>query len=139
MLPFGHGSRHGVFRLSRSVLVADAAYCWAALGWYRLPSIWRTATAVAIVLLSRFVDPSIIMIRGRSLLQKGVHFGALEAAQPGWARTRKFSALLPLGYGLILFVGYFPGNSDPLNPLANRESAQPMAITSLRKPIQSLT
>ncbi|WP_434568182.1 protein-disulfide reductase DsbD [Vibrio chagasii] len=90
--------------------------------------------AVAIVLLSRFVDPSIIMILWALLaIGTGVHFGALEAAQPGWARTRKFSALLPLSYGLILFVGYFLGNSDPLNPLANRESAQPMAITSFEK------
>ncbi|WP_061015749.1 protein-disulfide reductase DsbD [Vibrio splendidus] len=90
--------------------------------------------AVAIVLLSRLVDPSIIMILWALLaIGTGVHFGALEAAQPGWARTRKFSALLPLCYGLILFVGYFLGNSDPLNPLANRESAQPMAITSFEK------
>ena len=90
--------------------------------------------AVAIVLLSRFVDPSIIMILWALLaIGTGVHFGALEAAQPGWARTRKLSALLPLSYGLILFVGYFLGNSDPLNPLANRESAQPMAITSFEK------
>ncbi len=90
--------------------------------------------AVAIVLLSRFVDPSIIMILWALLaIGTGVHFGALEAAQPGWARTRKLSALLPLSYGLILFVGYFLGNSDPLNPLAHRESAQPMAITSFEK------
>lgn len=90
--------------------------------------------AVAIVLLSRFVDPSIIMILWALLaIGTGVHFGALEAAQPGWARTRKFSALLPLSYGLILFVGYFLGNSDPLNPLANRESAQPITITSFEK------
>ncbi|NOH33526.1 protein-disulfide reductase DsbD [Vibrio chagasii] len=90
--------------------------------------------AVAIVLLSRFVDPSIIMILWALLaIGTGVHFGALEAAQPGWARTRKFSALLPLSYGLILFVGFFLGNSDPLNPLANRESAQPMAITTFEK------
>ncbi len=90
--------------------------------------------AVAIVLLSRFVDPSIIMILWALLaIGTGVHFGALEAAQPGWARTRKFSALLPLSYGLILFVGFFLGNSDPLNPLANRESAQPMTITSFEK------
>ncbi|MFZ3406221.1 protein-disulfide reductase DsbD [Vibrio chagasii] len=90
--------------------------------------------AVAIVLLSRFGDPSVIMILWALLaIGTGVHFGALEAAQPGWARTRKFSALLPLSYGLILFVGFFLGNSDPLNPLANRESAQPMAITSFEK------
>lgn len=90
--------------------------------------------AVAIVLLSRFVDPSIIMILWALLaIGTGVHFGALEAAQPGWARTRKFSALLPLSYGLILLVGYFLGNSDPLNPLANRESAQPITITSFEK------
>ncbi|EGU41487.1 protein-disulfide reductase DsbD [Vibrio splendidus] len=90
--------------------------------------------AVAIVLLSRFVEPSIIMILWALLaIGTGVHFGALEAAQPGWARTRKFSALLPLSYGLILLVGYFLGNSDPLNPLANRESAQPITITSFEK------
>ncbi|MCG9691825.1 protein-disulfide reductase DsbD [Vibrio sp. Isolate22] len=90
--------------------------------------------SVAIVLLSRFVDPSIIMILWALLaIGTGVHFGALETAQPGWARTRKFSALLPLSYGLILFVGYFLGNSDPLNPLANRESAQPITITSFEK------
>lgn len=90
--------------------------------------------AVAIVLLSRFAAPSIIMILWALLaIGTGVHFGALEAAQPGWARTRKFSALLPLSYGLILFVGYFLGNTDPLNPLANRESAQPIAATPFEK------
>lgn len=90
--------------------------------------------AVAIVLLSRFVAPSIIMILWALLaIGSGVHFGALEAAQPGWARTRKFSALLPLSYGLILFVGFFLGNTDPLNPLANRESAQPIAATPFEK------
>lgn len=57
----------------------------------------------------------------------------MEAAQPGWARTRKFSALLPLSYGLILFVGFFLGNTDPLNPLANRKSAQPIAATPFEK------
>ena len=90
--------------------------------------------AVAIVLLSRFVAPSIIMILWALLaIGTGVHFGALEAAQPGWARTRKFSALLPLSYGLILFVGFFLGNTDPLNPLENRESVQSIAITPFEK------
>jgi len=90
--------------------------------------------AVAIVLLSRFVAPSIIMILWALLaIGSGVHFGALEAAQPGWARTRKFSALLPLSYGLILFVGFFLGNTDPLNPLANRESTQSIAVTPFEK------
>ena len=90
--------------------------------------------AVAIVLLSRFVAPSIIMILWALLaIASGVHFGALEAAQPGWARTRKFSALLPLSYGLILFVGFFLGNTDPLNPLKNRESVQSIAITPFEK------
>ncbi|PTO93334.1 protein-disulfide reductase DsbD [Vibrio splendidus] len=90
--------------------------------------------AVAIVLLSRFVAPSVIMILWALLaIGSGVHFGALEAAQPGWARTRKFSALLPLGYGLILFFGFFLGNTDPLNPLANRASVQSVAITPFEK------
>ncbi|WP_122082302.1 protein-disulfide reductase DsbD [Vibrio coralliirubri] len=90
--------------------------------------------AVAIVLLSRFVAPSIIMILWALLaIGTGIHFGALEAAQPGWARTRKFSALLPLSYGLILFVGFFLGNTDPLNPLANRGSTQSIAVTPFEK------
>ena len=83
--------------------------------------------AVAITLLSRFVSPSIIMILWALLaIATGVHFGALEAAPPGWARARKFSALLPLGYGFILFVGYLLGNTDPLNPLTNKNVAQPI-------------
>lgn len=74
--------------------------------------------AVAIVLLSRFVPEWLIMLLWAMLaIGTGVHFGALEAASPGWARTRKLAAFMSLFYGLILFVGFITGASDPLDPL----------------------
>lgn len=74
--------------------------------------------AVAIVLLSRFIEQSFIMLLWALLaVGTGVHFGALESAQPGWARMRKLTAFMSLFYGLVLFVGFLTGRTDPLNPL----------------------
>ncbi|MDC5850062.1 protein-disulfide reductase DsbD [Vibrio europaeus] len=82
---------------------------------------------VAIVLLSRFIPAWVtILIWSMLAIGAGIHFGALDAAEAGWARTRKFAAFLSLFYGLVLFVGYLLGNEDPLNPLehASNTSSQ---------------
>lgn len=74
--------------------------------------------AVAIVLLSRFIPSwSTMLLWAILAVGTGVHFGALESAQPGWPRTRKLAAFMSLFYGLVLFVGYLSGSDDPLNPL----------------------
>lgn len=91
---------------------------------------------VAIVLLSRFIPGWVTILMWSMLaIGAGIHFGALDAAEAGWARTRKFAAFLSLFYGLVLFVGYLLGNEDPLNPLehANKTSSQSDLKTAFNK------
>ncbi|MDC5705997.1 protein-disulfide reductase DsbD [Vibrio europaeus] len=91
---------------------------------------------VAIVLLSRFIPAWVtILIWSMLAIGAGIHFGALDAAEAGWARTRKLAAFLSLFYGLVLFVGYLLGNEDPLNPLehANKTSIQSDLKTAFNK------
>ncbi|GLT19121.1 thiol:disulfide interchange protein DsbD [Vibrio zhanjiangensis] len=74
--------------------------------------------AVAIVLVSRFAPSWLTMLFWAMLaIGSGIHFGALDAAQLGWARARKFAAFMSLFYGLIVFVGMLLGSQDPLKPL----------------------
>jgi len=99
--------------------------------------------AVSIVLLSRFIPTWLTMLLWSALaIGAGIHFGALESAQAGWARMRKFAAFMSLFYGLILFVGYLMGNDDPLNPLEQQngpiaQASQGKAFTKI-KTIDSL-
>ncbi|AIW16787.1 protein-disulfide reductase DsbD [Vibrio tubiashii] len=91
---------------------------------------------VAIVLLSRFIPAWVTILMWSMLaIGSGIHFGALDAAEAGWARTRKLAAFLSLFYGLVLFVGYLLGNEDPLNPLehANNTSSQSDLKTAFNK------
>ncbi|MCG9581227.1 protein-disulfide reductase DsbD [Vibrio tubiashii] len=91
---------------------------------------------VAIVLLSRFIPGWVTILMWSMLaIGAGIHFGALDAAEAGWARTRKLAAFLSLFYGLVLFVGYLLGNEDPLNPLehANKTSSQSDLKTAFNK------
>ncbi len=91
---------------------------------------------VAIVLLSRFIPAWVTILMWSMLaIGSGIHFGALDAAEAGWARTRKLAAFLSLFYGLVLFVGYLLGNEDPLNPLehANKTSSQSDLKTAFNK------
>jgi len=91
---------------------------------------------VAIVLLSRFIPAWVTILMWSMLaIGSGIHFGALDAAEAGWARTRKLAAFLSLFYGLVLFVGYLLGNEDPLNPLehANKTSIQSDLKTAFNK------
>lgn len=78
---------------------------------------------VAIVLVSRFA-PSAITLGLWSVLIIGsaVHFGALEAAQPGWERVKKSAAFIGLAFGVMLLLGAFTGASDPLDPLSELTS-----------------
>lgn len=76
--------------------------------------------SVAIVLLSRFLSDMITLLLWAILaIGVGIHFGALEQANPGWPRTRKMLAFMSMFYGVILFVGALMGGHDPLQPLAN--------------------
>lgn len=87
--------------------------------------------AVSIVLLSRFIDASYTMALWALLaIGTGIHFGALESANPGWPRTRKLVALLPLFYGVIMLVGLLNGGSDPFDPLQKNNSVN----SSVSKP-----
>ncbi|KLN66720.1 protein-disulfide reductase DsbD [Vibrio sp. VPAP30] len=82
---------------------------------------------VAIVLLSRFIPAwATVLMWSMLAIGTGIHFGALDAAEAGWARTRKCVAFLSLFYGLVLFVGYLIGNDDPLNPLALDQVNRPI-------------
>ena len=75
--------------------------------------------AVAIVLISRFAPSWLVMLLWALLATgSGIHFGALDSAQPGWARTRKLAAFMSLFYGLVIFVGMLLGSHDPLKPLS---------------------
>ncbi len=75
---------------------ASIAKKWRVDGIRQARSVWRTAIGCcyrAIKPLCRSIDHYDLM--GAIPSVSGI-FGALEAALPGWARTRKFSALLPL-------------------------------------------
>ena len=92
--------------------------------------------AVAILLLSRFIPSWLTMFLWAVLaIGSGIHFGALDSAQPGWARTRKLAAFMSLFYGLILFVGMLTGSNDPLKPLnvAQVSSDKPSTVLPFEK------
>ncbi|MCG7488407.1 protein-disulfide reductase DsbD [Vibrio sp. Of14-4] len=88
--------------------------------------------AVAIVLVSRFAPSWLVMLLWALLaIGSGIHFGALDSAKPGWARTRKLAAFMSLFYGLIVFVGMLLGSHDPLKPLSLVSAPTKQGQTSL--------
>lgn len=76
--------------------------------------------AVAIWLLSRFIDTQITMLLWAALaLVSGIQMGAFESAQYGWSRTCKALGLLLTLYAALLIIGAAQNNNDPLAPLAS--------------------
>lgn len=81
--------------------------------------------AVAIWLLSRFVDAQIIMVLWATLsLITGIQLGAFEKADYGWPRTFKAIGLILSLYAVLLFIGAAQGNTNPLKPITQISSAQ---------------
>lgn len=89
---------------------------------------------VAIALVSRFAPSAITLgLWSALIIGSAVHFGALEAAQPGWERVKKSAAFIGLAFGVMLLLGAFTGASDPLDPLSeltSRSGSQPEYIAN---------
>ena len=90
---------------------------------------------VAIVLLSRFLAPSLILALWAMLaLVYAVSLGAFEAANSGKSRFLKGLALALFAYGVMAFYGALQGNGNPLQPLA---SHAPQSATFAEGSIES--
>ncbi len=78
---------------------------------------------VAIYLLSRVIPEVVTMLLWSSLfIGSSVYLGALEpldAGVKGHVKFIKVIGILFLIYGIMLFIGAYTGNKDPLNPLEN--------------------
>jgi len=78
---------------------------------------------VAIYMLSRILPSMIIMFLWSFLfIGSSIYLGALEPLKeniPGIAKLSKVIGIIFLLYGILLFVGAFLGNTNPLNPLEN--------------------
>ena len=76
---------------------------------------------VAIWMLSRIIPSAIAMLFWSVLLITGaIYAGVLEPIKEGvsgWFKLFKSIAVMVLVYGVVLFVGFISGGSDPLNPL----------------------
>ncbi len=78
---------------------------------------------VAVYMLSRILPSMIIMFLWSFLfIGSSVYLGALEPLKEnilGIAKLSKVIGIVFLLYGILLFVGAFLGNTNPLNPLEN--------------------
>jgi thiol:disulfide interchange protein DsbD len=85
---------------------------------------------VAIWLLSRFLDPTLILaLWGILAIVYSIYLGAIEPIEQnhsGLKRTIKGIAFTLLIYGVCALIGALQGNNDPLKPLANNNSTQTM-------------
>ena len=90
--------------------------------------------AVAIWLLSRFLDATLILaLWGVLAIVYAIYLGAIEPIEPaqtGVQRTIKGLAFVILIYGVLALIGALQGNDDPLKPLAS-------AYTTMTAPSQS--
>lgn len=79
--------------------------------------------AVAIWMLSRLLPDNIILLLwGLLVIGSGVALGALTTAKGHLAHWRKAIAVALFIYGIVLCVGAFLGNSNPLQPLAHQRN-----------------
>ncbi len=91
------------------------------------PGVWmqRVSTlfgimllGVALWMLSRIIPASLNMVLWSLLLVgTAIYFGALESAKEGWEKLFKSFWLLCLVYGILIFVGFVSGATNPLRPL----------------------
>jgi len=84
--------------------------------------------AMAIWMLSRFLDASAILVLTAALIiVSGIYLGALEAVpakSSGWHKLSKGFGLIALVYGTILLLGAASGGRDLLQPLKGFNVAQ---------------
>lgn len=77
--------------------------------------------AVAIWMVSRIVPGEVSMALWSLLVVcSAIFFGAIEPLKEvasGWAKLLKSFAFLLLVYGIVLFIGFISGATDPLKPL----------------------
>ncbi|MEJ2765088.1 protein-disulfide reductase DsbD [Photobacterium sp. MCCC 1A19761] len=96
--------------------------------------------AVAILLVSRFAAAWVTLgLWAALLIGSAIHFGALEAAQSGWQRTRKSLAFVSLVYGVMLFIGMMTGAEDPFDPLSQLGGGGQPAAAAQVSPFQKTT
>lgn len=87
--------------------------------------------AIAIVMLSRIVTPSIAMLLWAFLfIIVSVYFGALESLHGHYNGIKAFYkgvGIILLVYGLIMFYGSIKGAENPLSPLSFANEQLPVA------------
>jgi len=91
------------------------------------PGPWMNATknimgltmlAVAIWMLQRILPNNISMLLWAALaIGTALYMGALSTATSKWIMIRKALGLIIFIYGIMLVIGAFSGNTDPLHPL----------------------
>ncbi len=89
--------------------------------------------AVAVYLLSRVIPGMITMLLWAFLfLGSAVYLGALEPLKEGvkgYVKLAKVIGIILFVYGLILFVGAYMGNTNPLDPLENFSKQRVLAVS----------
>ncbi len=90
--------------------------------------------AVAIWLLSRFLDATLILaLWGVLAIVYAIYLGAIEPIEPaqtGVKRTVKGFAFVILSYGVLALIGALQGNDDPLKPLASAQATTAAVSTT---------
>lgn len=98
--------------------------------------------ALAIYMLSRFLDPLWIMLMiGVLAVACGVYLGALERlpdGASGWSRLWKSLGVVLLLLGAVQLIGAFAGSADPLQPLKGLRGGGGAAATSEHLPFRTI-
>lgn len=80
--------------------------------------------AIAIWMLARLLPPQIIMLLWAALIIGcGISLGALTTSQGHWQHTKKAIGIILFIYGIIIGIGAWFGNTDPLQPLQQGPAA----------------
>ena len=96
---------------------------------------------VALWMLSRIIPASLSMVLWSLLVvSTAIYFGALEPSKEGLAKLLKSFWFLCLVYGILLFIGFVSGATNPLRPLETLTSkgAVETSTSSLFTKVKSL-
>ncbi len=76
--------------------------------------------AVAIYLLERIIPALVAMFLWAALLIiSAIYMGAFNGRTTGWGKLWKGTGIIVMIYGIVLMLGAFLGNTNPLHPLEN--------------------
>ncbi len=95
---------------------------------------------VAIWMLTRILPPEINMLLWAALaIGTSIYMGALSTATNKWIMVRKIVGIIVFIYGILLVIGAFSGNTNPLNPLYFLKQGTQQSKNLIRfRPVKSI-